>query len=47
MREEILKILKENDIDPDSILETENGEQTAYQYLEARVYGALDEIEDF
>ena len=42
MNEHISAILNENGIDPNSIV----GEQTAFQFLEAAVLGALDEIED-
>lgn len=42
MRQCILHILTEADIDPSARV----GEQSAYEKLEAAVYGVLDEIEE-
>jgi hypothetical protein len=43
MNKDIRKILRESNIDPDAVLESE---QTAEQHVEAAILGALEEIEE-
>ena len=46
MNDLLSKILELQGIDPDSTVDTDNGERTAFQVLESAVMGALDQIED-
>ena len=43
MREQIVQILKDQGMDPSAKLDTG---ATAYEFLEAAILGALDEIEE-
>ena len=43
--EAIYKILKDNNIDPNKVIDTDNGERTAFQIMEAAVYGAMEETD--
>lgn len=45
MTDTILAILKENSIDPEQ--KVGGGDQTTFEFLEAAILGALDDIEEY
>ncbi len=45
MTNSILQILNNEGIEPNTVVETENGERTAFQILEGAILGAIETIE--
>ncbi len=46
MRSILIDLLRQQGIDPDYQVETDDGNRTAYEVLEAAVLGALEQIEE-